>query len=49
MKKIYADSTLKISQGDFRRPDHLSVELDCSKYKETHQGYSSEESQFSGK
>ena len=33
MKKIYADSTLKISRGSFERPeDPLNVSLDCSKY-----------------
>jgi len=33
MKKVYNDPTIKISQGDFARPNApLSVELDCSKY-----------------
>ena len=33
MKKIYADSTLKISRGSFERPeDPLNVSLDCSQY-----------------
>lgn len=33
MKKIYADKTITISQGDFERPEgKLSIELDCSKY-----------------
>lgn len=49
MNKVYADSTLKISKGDFARPATLNIELDCSKYKETNQTFSNEESQFSGK
>ncbi len=33
MQKVYADKTIKISQGDFERPLHkIDVELDCSKY-----------------
>jgi penicillin-binding protein 1A len=33
MKKVYADATLKISQGDFEAPlTPLSVEIDCDKY-----------------
>ena len=32
MKKVYADSTLDISKGDFERPASMStVELDCNK------------------
>jgi penicillin-binding protein 1A len=36
MKKIYADKSLKVSQGDFEKPANLDikVELDCSKYNE---------------
>jgi len=33
MKKIYADKSIQISQGEFEKPaTKLSVELDCSKY-----------------
>ena len=33
MKKIYADSTIHISKGDFDEPEEpLNVELDCDKY-----------------
>ena len=40
MKKVYADKTLKISQGDFEKPDKsIDVEMDCTKYnKETEEG-----------
>jgi penicillin-binding protein 1A len=35
MKKVYADSTLKISGGDFEPPSRpISVETDCKKYKQ---------------
>ncbi|KAF0199289.1 MAG: penicillin-binding protein 1A [Bacteroidetes bacterium] len=35
MKKIYADSKIKISQGDFEMPSKpLSVEINCGKYEE---------------
>jgi penicillin-binding protein 1A len=35
MKRIYADSKLKLSTGDFERPvNPLSVETDCAKYEE---------------
>ena len=34
MNKIYADSTLKISQEDFERPDKpITIELDCNNYQ----------------
>ncbi len=33
MKKVYADSQINISQGDFEKPSKpLSVEIDCEKY-----------------
>ena len=33
MNKVYADSTIEISKGDFAKPENLlSIELDCSKY-----------------
>lgn len=33
MQKVYADKSIKISQGEFERPKHrIDVELDCSKY-----------------
>lgn len=33
MLKVYADKTIKISQGDFEKPAHrIEVEMDCSKY-----------------
>ena len=31
MKRCYADPTLHVSQDDFERPAHLSIQLDCSK------------------
>ncbi|MCF8367401.1 MAG: transglycosylase domain-containing protein [Bacteroidales bacterium] len=35
MKKIYADSTINISMGDFEPPlEPLSVEIDCDKFKD---------------
>lgn len=49
MKKVYADSTIKISKGDFVRPQGITTEMDCSQYKELHQDYSHEETEFSGK
>jgi len=30
-KKIYVDSTLNVSQGEFERPEDLSIEVDCGK------------------
>jgi penicillin-binding protein 1A len=36
MQKVYADTTLDVSQGDFERPSGgISVETDCSKYNQT--------------
>lgn len=33
MQKVYADKSLKITQGDFEKPPHkIDVEMDCSKY-----------------
>jgi penicillin-binding protein 1A len=38
MKKLYADKTLNIYQGDFEKPaGKLSIELDCNKYKNVQQ------------
>jgi penicillin-binding protein 1A len=33
MKKCYADEDLDVSKGNFKRPDHLSIETDCSKWR----------------
>lgn len=34
MQKVHADPTIKISSGDFERPEKpISIELDCVKYK----------------
>lgn len=35
MKKVYSDSKLKVSRGDFERPKTLSVETNCSEYNQT--------------
>ena len=33
MQRVYADKTIKISQGDFERPaQRITTEMDCSKY-----------------
>ena len=35
MKKVYADSTLNISQGDFETPSSvIRSPIDCDQYKE---------------
>ncbi len=34
MKKCYADESLGISKEDFRKPDNLSIKVDCSKIDE---------------
>ena len=35
MKKIYADSSLNVSQGDFSKPlSDISLDFDCDKYEE---------------
>ena len=35
MKKVYADKSLGITQGDFEKPSQpISVELDCDKYRQ---------------
>lgn len=33
MKSLYADDELEVSQGEFERPDHLSIEINCDDYK----------------
>ncbi len=33
-QKCYADSSLNVSKEDFKKPENLSIELDCSKEKE---------------
>ncbi len=37
MKKVYADSTINLYMGDFEKPPHLNVELDCDKYNKNQQ------------
>ena len=35
MKKVYADPTLHISQGDFTKPiANIDLDFDCDKYDE---------------
>jgi penicillin-binding protein 1A len=35
MQKVYADKTIKISQGDFDKPSKkIDIEMDCSKYND---------------
>ena len=39
MHKVYADSALQISQGDFESPaEGISTELDCNAYKKVKSG-----------
>ncbi|UZO82037.1 transglycosylase domain-containing protein [Aquimarina sp. ERC-38] len=33
MKKCYADSSLKVSKDEFKRPESLSIEVNCDNYK----------------
>tara|TARA_R110002073_G_scaffold279026_1_gene443183 strand:- start:471829 stop:474132 length:2304 start_codon:yes stop_codon:yes gene_type:complete len=33
MKKCYADKTLNVSKEEFEKPENMSIELDCEKYK----------------
>lgn len=51
MQKVYADKTIKISQGDFEKPaKKIDIEMDCSKYnKELENGiedFDSEEDKY---
>ena len=32
MKKVYADLNLEYEKGEFKRPDHMDISFDCSKY-----------------
>ncbi len=36
MRKCYKDKELGISTEDFRKPENLSIEIDCSKVSEEH-------------
>ncbi len=47
MNKVYSDTTINISKGDFERPVNFSIELDCNKFKENNQVIINEESEFS--
>lgn len=33
MQKCYADETLNVSKGEFKKPEDLSIETDCDKWK----------------
>ena len=35
MRKCYKDKDLKVSKGDFERPENLSIEVNCSEYRAT--------------
>ncbi|MEQ3657152.1 MAG: transglycosylase domain-containing protein [Dokdonia sp.] len=35
MKDVYANEDLDISKGEFEKPEDLSIEIDCEKYKGT--------------
>ena len=37
MKKCYANKKLKISTGHFKKPENLTIETDCEKWKEENQ------------
>lgn len=34
MRKVYADLNLEYEKGQFRRPDHMDISFDCSKYND---------------
>jgi len=34
MQKVYADKKIKISTGDFEKPDKLTVEINCEKFNQ---------------
>lgn len=38
MKKCYEDESLGISKGKFKKPSKISIETDCSKWKEENSG-----------
>lgn len=38
MKKCYADKELGISDGEFEKPNNLTIEFDCDKYKNPENG-----------
>ena len=42
MKKCYADETLDVSKGDFKKPEKISIETDCEAYKKQNGGGSDE-------
>jgi penicillin-binding protein 1A len=47
MQRVYADKTINISTGDFEKPSApLSVELDCSKYRQETGNTESDDSDF---
>ena len=35
MKRIYADETLEISKEPFKKPENLSIEIDCDEYEKS--------------
>ena len=41
MKACYADKTLNISKEDFERPNNLSIEVDCDKFKANREEHNS--------
>src|SRR5690606_11293735 len=34
MQKVYADKKIKISTGDFEKPEKINVEIDCVKFNQ---------------
>ena len=44
MQKVYADKSIKLTQGDFEKPaKKIDIEMDCSKYNKE---LEAEEDQF---
>lgn len=46
MQKVYADSSLKISQEPFEKPDKVGIELDCNKWEKQNSSNTFEENSF---
>jgi penicillin-binding protein 1A len=35
LRKVYADMNLEYEKGEFRRPDHMDISFDCSRYNDS--------------
>ena len=47
MRKCYQDKTLNVSKEDFKKPEELTIDVDCEKFKEAANQQQTDDDEFS--